>query len=241
MQVIARRTLKQFWERHPPAERPLQVWFGLVSKARWDGPADVKRQFGSSVDFVSDNRVIFDLGGKVALVTGASGGLGLHFARTLADAGARVALAARRKEQLEANVAAITGAGRQAIAVAMDVTDPESVERGVAEVARRFDGPATIIVNNSGVTAAEPALDLDPAEWDKVMDTNVKGAWLVARVAARRMIDAAHAYGVPVVRDMPIARALRDLEVGEEIPEALYEAVAEILREIWAQQQGEPR
>jgi type III secretion protein U len=58
---------------------------------------------------------------------------------------------------------------------------------------------------------------------------------------ARRMIDAAHAYGVPVVRDVPIAQALRDLEVGEEIPEALYEAVAEILREIWAQQQRGPQ
>src|SRR3954451_12314388 len=133
---------------------------------------------------------ILDLSGKVALVTGASGGLGLHFARTLAAAGARVALAARRKEQLEANVAAIAGAGREAVAVAMDVTDPESVERGVAEVAARFGGPATVVVNNSGVTASEAALDLDPADWDKVMDTNVKGAWLVARAAARRMIDA---------------------------------------------------
>lgn len=133
---------------------------------------------------------IFNLAGKVALVTGASGGLGLHFARTLAGAGARVALAARRKEQLEANVGAITGAGQEAIAVAMDVTDPGSVERGVAEVAQHFGGPATVVVNNSGVTASSTALDLDPGEWDKVMDTNVKGAWLVARAAARRMIDA---------------------------------------------------
>ena len=130
----------------------------------------------------------FDLGGKVALVTGASGGLGLHFARTLADAGAKVALAARRKEQLEANAATI-GAD-SAIAVAMDVSEPESVDRGVAEVAERFGGPATVVVNNSGVTASQTALDLDPADWDKVMDTNVKGAWLVARAAARRMIDA---------------------------------------------------
>jgi NAD(P)-dependent dehydrogenase (short-subunit alcohol dehydrogenase family) len=133
---------------------------------------------------------LFDLSGKVALVTGASGGLGLHFARTLAAAGARVALAARRREQLEANVAAIAGAGPEAVAVAMDVTDPGSVERAVAEVAERFGGPATVVVNNSGVTASETALDLDPADWDKVMDTNVKGAWLVARAAARRMIDA---------------------------------------------------
>lgn len=130
-----------------------------------------------------------DLSGKVALVTGASGGLGLHFARTLATAGAKVALAARRKAELEANVATIVGAGRAAIAVAMDVTDPESVGRGVAEVAERL-GPATVVVNNSGVTATRSALDLDPGEWDRVLDTNLKGAWLVARAAARRMIDA---------------------------------------------------
>lgn len=64
MQVIARRTLKQFWERHPQAEGPIRVWFALVSKARWRTPAYVKRQFGSSVDFVGDNRLIFDLGGN---------------------------------------------------------------------------------------------------------------------------------------------------------------------------------
>ena len=132
---------------------------------------------------------IFDLSGKAALVTGASGGLGLHFARTLSDAGAKVALAARRKERLEANVATIVGAGREAVAVAMDVTDPASVERGVAEVAERL-GPATVVVNNSGVTVAQAALDLDPDDWDRVLDTNVKGAWLVARAAAKRMIDA---------------------------------------------------
>ena len=106
---------------------------------------------------------MFDLSGKVALVTGASGGLGLHFARTLAAAGARVALAARRREQLEANVAAIAGAGPEAVAVAMDVTEPESVERAVAEVADRL-GPATIVVNNSGVASTQTALDLDPAD-----------------------------------------------------------------------------
>ena len=129
----------------------------------------------------------FDLSGKVALVTGASGGLGLHFARTLVGAGAQVALAARRKEQLEANVATIGGDG--AIAVAMDVTDPDSVERGVAEIAQRL-GPATIVVNNSGVTATRSALDLDAGEWDKIMDTNLKGAWLVARAAAKLLIEA---------------------------------------------------
>jgi len=64
MQVVARRTLKQFWLRHPQSEGPLRAWFATVTKARWNTPNDVKRQFGTNVDFVADNRVIFDLGGN---------------------------------------------------------------------------------------------------------------------------------------------------------------------------------
>lgn len=64
VQIIARRTLRQFWERHRPAEKPLRAWYGLVSAAEWSGPADVKEMFGSNVDFVADNRVIFDIGGN---------------------------------------------------------------------------------------------------------------------------------------------------------------------------------
>jgi mRNA interferase HigB len=64
MQVIARRSLKLFWARHAHAERPLRSWFAAVSPAKWGGPSDLKRQFGASVDFISDNRVIFDLGGN---------------------------------------------------------------------------------------------------------------------------------------------------------------------------------
>jgi NAD(P)-dependent dehydrogenase (short-subunit alcohol dehydrogenase family) len=131
----------------------------------------------------------FDLSGKVALVTGASGGLGLHFARTLATAGAKVALAARRKSQLDANVALIAAAGREAMAVTVDVTDAASVERALVEVAERF-GPATVVVNNSGVTVPDTALDLNPADWDKVLETNSKGAWLVSRAAAKLLIAA---------------------------------------------------
>lgn len=64
MNIIAKRTLKQFWDRHPQAEAPLVVWYGMVSKAEWAGPADVKAMFGAAVDFVGDNRVIFDIGGN---------------------------------------------------------------------------------------------------------------------------------------------------------------------------------
>lgn len=64
MQVIARRTLRLFWEKHPPAERPIKTWYAQVAKALWQGPAEVKAQFGSTVDFVADNRAIFDVGGN---------------------------------------------------------------------------------------------------------------------------------------------------------------------------------
>jgi|SRR6266851_164537 len=65
MQVIALRTLRLFWEdQHPQAETPLRTWYAIVSRAIWTGPADVKAQFGSTVDFVADNRVIFDIGGN---------------------------------------------------------------------------------------------------------------------------------------------------------------------------------
>lgn len=64
MQVIAKRTLIQFWERHPQAERPLRAWYGVVSRANWSGPTDVKAAFGASVDFVADNRIVFDIAGN---------------------------------------------------------------------------------------------------------------------------------------------------------------------------------
>ena len=64
MQVIAKRTLRLFWERHPQAEGPLRAWHAVVSKADWRGPQDVKRAFGANVDFVRDNRIVFDIGGN---------------------------------------------------------------------------------------------------------------------------------------------------------------------------------
>ena len=64
MQIIAKRTLIRFWEKHPQAEHPLRAWYGLADKALWDGPADVKAMFGTTVDFVADNRLVFDIGGN---------------------------------------------------------------------------------------------------------------------------------------------------------------------------------
>jgi mRNA interferase HigB len=64
VQIVAKRTLRQFWEEHPSAETPLRTWHAIVDGAAWSGPADVKQQFGASVDFVGDNRLIFDIGGN---------------------------------------------------------------------------------------------------------------------------------------------------------------------------------
>jgi NAD(P)-dependent dehydrogenase (short-subunit alcohol dehydrogenase family) len=131
----------------------------------------------------------FDLAHKVALVTGASGGLGRHFALTLARAGAKVALAARRKDQTAAVAAEIVGRGGTAVAVPMDVTDEDSVIGALGEASERL-GVITVVINNSGVTATQTALDLEMHDWDRVFDTNARGAFLVARAAARRMIEA---------------------------------------------------
>ncbi|MCS6879304.1 MAG: glucose 1-dehydrogenase [Geminicoccaceae bacterium] len=130
-----------------------------------------------------------DLSGKVALVTGASSGLGLHMARTLARAGAAVALAARRLERIEAEARPLRAEGRRAVAVPLDVTDPRSVEEGLAR-ARAALGTVTVLVNNAGIAHTDRALELPPATFRSVLATNLEGAFLVAQAAARAMIEA---------------------------------------------------
>ncbi len=123
------------------------------------------------------------LHGRAALVTGASGGLGAHFAGVLARCGARVAVAARRADACAAVSAAIAAAGGESYPVRMDVADGTSVRAAVAEVEERF-GRLDILVNNAGIAASAPALDLAEADWDAVLDTNLKGAFLAAQAAA---------------------------------------------------------
>lgn len=134
----------------------------------------------------------FSLHGHIALVTGASSGLGRHFAATLADAGATVAVAARRREALEETVAAITQQGGRAQAFALDVTDAASVVACFDAVVSELGTP-DVVVNNAGVAVSRPLLEQQESDWDKVVDTNLKGAWLVAQEGARRMVAA----GVP--------------------------------------------
>jgi len=129
------------------------------------------------------------LQGRIALVTGASSGLGRHFARLLAGHGAAVALAARRTDALEELAEEIASAGGRACPVAMDVTDEASVENAMDAIAGTLGVP-TVLINNAGTVAAKAALDIEGADWDAVIDTNLKGAWTVARATAKRMIAA---------------------------------------------------
>ena len=134
-------------------------------------------------------RELFSLAGQVALVTGASGGLGAHFAQVLATAGATVAVAARRDDRVAAVVSEIVSTGGRALAVSLDVTNLESVA-GAFDVIEQDAGLVTVVVNNAGIVDGERALDVSESEWDRVIDTNLKGAWVVAQEAARRMIAA---------------------------------------------------
>jgi NAD(P)-dependent dehydrogenase (short-subunit alcohol dehydrogenase family) len=134
----------------------------------------------------------FDLDGRKALVTGASAGLGAHFAQVLAEAGAHVTLAARRVEKLEQVSAAITTAGGSCETCRLDVTDAASL----ADAAAAF-ADLDILVNNAGVVAPSAAMDVTETDWDFVVDTNLKGVFMVAQAAARAMRD--HGRGGSIV------------------------------------------
>lgn len=132
---------------------------------------------------------LFDLEGKHVLVTGASSGLGQHFARVLGASGAKVTLAARREAALAQTVEQIGAGGGQAQAAVMDVTDLASVGRAFDRAEAGY-GPVTVLINNAGVALTRAALDLGEADWEGVIATNLKGAWLAAQEAARRLVRA---------------------------------------------------
>ena len=124
---------------------------------------------------------------KVALVTGASSGLGAQFARVLAANGATVALAARRLERLKELRAEIEAAGGQAHIVQIDVDDVDAI-RGVVEHVETACGPIDILVNNAGISTQGKLTDVTPADFDRVFGTNVRGAFFVAQAVAARML-----------------------------------------------------
>ena len=131
----------------------------------------------------------FSLEGKVALVTGASSGFGKHFATVLSQAGAKVVLAARRTELIQAEADKIIAGGGEAMAVTMDVTSSASIAAALDEIESGF-GVVTTVVNNAGITIPKLLLDLSDDDWTNVIDTNLTGVAYVARESARRMIAA---------------------------------------------------
>lgn len=133
---------------------------------------------------------IFSLAGRTALITGASSGLGRHFAHTLAGAGAQIVIAARRTDKLEELVGELEEVtDAQVHAVPLDVTQGESIKACFDSV-ERLAGIADIIINNAGVTVTKPVLQQTEEDWDATMATNLRGAFLVAQEAARRLVEA---------------------------------------------------
>ena len=127
------------------------------------------------------------LAGEVALVTGASGGLGAHVARLLAAEGAAVAVAARRLDKVEALAGELAAAGHRAMALKLDVADAAAIGPAMDEVETAL-GPLSILINNAGVGGEGLALELSAEDWDNTFAVNVRGVFLAAQAAAKRMI-----------------------------------------------------
>jgi NAD(P)-dependent dehydrogenase (short-subunit alcohol dehydrogenase family) len=150
------------------------------------------------------------LAGKTVLVTGASSGLGAHFAETVAAAGARVALAARRVDRLEALAADIRAAGGEAHPVALDVTHRDGITAAFDNLEAAF-GPATVVINNAGIPSSSRFVDMPEEEWRGVLDVNLDGVFRVGQEAARRMkqagnggsiVNVASIYGMMVLNSL---------------------------------------
>ncbi len=135
---------------------------------------------------------LFDLTGQVALITGASRGLGQHFARALARAGADLILTSRNRADLAPFVSEIESLGRKAIPLNLDVRSQDSIEQ-MGAAAEQAVGQIHILVNNAGCNVRKPALDVTWDDWNLILDTNLRGSFFVAQRLARRMIS--HGYG----------------------------------------------
>ncbi len=129
----------------------------------------------------------FDLSGKVALITGASRGLGQYFARALARAGANIAITSRDEQSLSAFAEEIQELGRQCFSVALNVRDYNSIQNAVSAIEEHF-GCIDILVNNAGCNIRKPAAEVTWEDWNTVLDTNLRGSFFVAQAVARGMI-----------------------------------------------------
>jgi NAD(P)-dependent dehydrogenase (short-subunit alcohol dehydrogenase family) len=134
-----------------------------------------------------------DLGASIrkkhVFVTGASSGLGAHFARLVAGCGAKVSVGARRRDRLEALVGELAGAGSGAVAVDLDVAEEGSVASAF-DAAEEALGPVDVVINNAGIADGAAAIDTPPEAFDRVVATNLRGVWLVSTAAAQRWREA---------------------------------------------------
>ena len=129
----------------------------------------------------------FSIAGQVALITGATGGIGADLAAAFGKAGARVGVAGRRGDRLDAVVGAIRAAGGEAVPIELDLTDRASIDAGVSELVRAF-GRIDILVNNAGLGTNHDAIDATEAEWDELFAVNVRGLFFACQSAARHML-----------------------------------------------------
>ncbi len=129
----------------------------------------------------------FDLSGKVAMVTGASRGLGQYFARALVEAGADLVITSRTVDSLEPFVKEVSALGRRVFPVALDVRSETSIRDAVAKAHEHF-GQIDILVNNAGCNIRKPALDVTWDDWNTILETNLRGAFFVAQAVARQMV-----------------------------------------------------
>jgi NAD(P)-dependent dehydrogenase (short-subunit alcohol dehydrogenase family) len=149
-----------------------------------------------------------NLTGQCAFVSGASSGLGRRFALVLAKAGAKVAIAARRADKLQELQREIEAFDGRAIPIALDVRDAESVHKAIAHTETEL-GAITILVNNAGIAIPKPFLETNEADWDQILGTNLKGAWLLAKEVAQHM--ARHGHGGSIIN---IASIISDRVIG---------------------------
>ncbi len=170
------------------------------------------------------------IAGKVAFVTGASSGLGARFARVLAAAGARVALAARRQDRLADLACELRADGCEAITLKLDVGSVASIQAAMAEAEKNL-GPIDILVNNAGISRQSRLEDVTEADYDDVMDTNLKGAFFAAQAAARQMI--AHGREGRIVNISSVAglRALGQLSTYSMSKAAMVQMTRSMARE----------
>jgi NAD(P)-dependent dehydrogenase (short-subunit alcohol dehydrogenase family) len=173
-----------------------------------------------------------DIAGKIAWVTGASSGLGERFSRVLAEAGAIVALSARRRERLDALADEIAAAGGRALAVPMDATRVADIQAAAARIETKLGG-IDILVNNAGISRQARLEAFTEDDFDAVLDTNLKGPFFVAQAAARQML--AHKRGGRIVN---IGSVASFRTIGHQAPYAMSKAGVEMMTRCMAREWG---